>query len=104
MRKECRWATGLMVLSISAFLVACENDRPRASKAGSSDANKAFAEYAARANASPTASPGMFLLADAMDFPVQEAHLAALAKAAFSVGCSIALTKDTCSIRRCRDG
>lgn len=57
-RKESQWATGLMVLSIATFLVACENDRPRASKAGSSDANKAFAEYAARANASPTASPG----------------------------------------------
>ena len=33
----------------------------------------------------PAHLPEMFRLADAMDFPAQEAHLAALAKAAFSV-------------------
>jgi hypothetical protein len=47
-----------MVLSITTFLVACENDKPRASKTGSTDANRAFAEYAARANATPAVSPG----------------------------------------------
>ena len=57
-RKESRWATGLMVFGVTAFLVACEHERPRASKTGSTDANQAFAEYAARANASPTASTG----------------------------------------------
>jgi hypothetical protein len=56
--KESRRATRLMVLSVTAFLVACENERPRASKAGSTDANKAFAEYAARANATPGESAG----------------------------------------------
>ena len=58
MRKESRWATGLMVLGIMTFLVACENERPRAAKAGSTDANRAFAEYAARANATPAESAG----------------------------------------------
>jgi hypothetical protein len=57
-RKESQWATGLMVLGMTAFLVACEHERPRASKTGSTDANQAFAEYAARANASPTTSTG----------------------------------------------
>jgi hypothetical protein len=57
-RKESRRATELVVLSITVFLVACENDRPRASKTGSTDPNKAFAEYAARANATPGESPG----------------------------------------------
>ena len=57
-RKESRRATGLMVLGITAFLVACENERPRASKTGSTDANKAFAEYAARANTTPAESTG----------------------------------------------
>ena len=47
-----------MVLGMTAFLVACEHERPRASKTGSTDANKAFAEYAARANATPTESAG----------------------------------------------
>ena len=46
------------MLGITTFLVACENDKLRASKAGSTDANKAFAEYAARANATPAASAG----------------------------------------------
>ena len=46
------------MLGLTAFLVACEHERPRASKAGSTDANQAFAEYAARANATPTASTG----------------------------------------------
>jgi hypothetical protein len=46
------------VLGITAFLVACEHERPRASKAGSTDANQAFAEYAARANHTPAASTG----------------------------------------------
>jgi hypothetical protein len=55
-RRESRRATCLMLLSITIFLVACENDKPRASKTGSTDANRAFAEYAARANATPTAS------------------------------------------------
>jgi hypothetical protein len=57
-RKESRRATGLMVLSMTVCLAACEGDRPRTSKTGSTDANQAFAEYAARANASPSASPG----------------------------------------------
>src|ERR1700722_4951710 len=57
-RKESRWATGLMVVGTAAFLVACEHKRPRASKTGSDDANKAFAEYAARANSTATATPG----------------------------------------------
>jgi hypothetical protein len=57
-RKECRWATGLTMLGMAAFLVACEHKRPRASKTGSPDANQAFAEYAARANTSPTAPTG----------------------------------------------
>jgi hypothetical protein len=47
-----------MVLGMTAFLVGCEHERPRASKTGSTDANQAFAEYAARANSSPTASTG----------------------------------------------
>jgi hypothetical protein len=55
-RKESRRVTGLMMLCIATLLGACENDRPRASKTGSTDANKAFAEYAARANATPAAS------------------------------------------------
>ena len=46
------------MLSITTFLVACENERPRASKTGSTDANRAFAEYAARANATPAESGG----------------------------------------------
>ena len=57
-RKVSRRATALMVLSITTFLVACENDKPHASKTGSTDANRAFAEYAARANATPGASAG----------------------------------------------
>lgn len=46
------------MLGIATFLAACENDKPRASKTGSTDANRAFAEYAARANATPAVSPG----------------------------------------------
>jgi hypothetical protein len=85
-RKAAWRATGLIVFSITTFLVACENDKPRASKTGSTDPNRAFAEYATRANASPAALPGMFRLEDGMDFPAREVHLVALAKAAFSLG------------------
>jgi len=46
------------MLGMTAFLVACEHERPHAAKTGSTDANQAFAEYAARANASPTAATG----------------------------------------------
>jgi hypothetical protein len=46
------------MLGAAAFLVACEHKRPRASKTGSPDANQAFAEYAARANTSPSAPTG----------------------------------------------
>ena len=70
MRKECRRVTGLMVLGITTFLVACENDKPRASKTGSTDANKAFAEYAARANATPVVSPGNVPSRGRNGFPV----------------------------------
>jgi hypothetical protein len=55
-RKESRWATGLIVLGITAFLVACENEGAGASKTGTTDPNTAFAEYGARTNtpAGPT--------------------------------------------------
>ncbi len=46
------------MLGLTAFLVACEHERHRGSKTGSTDANKAFAEYAARANTTPTAPTG----------------------------------------------
>jgi hypothetical protein len=84
-RKESRRATELVVLSITVFLVACENDRPRASKTGSADPNKAFAEYAAARTPPPANLPGLVRLEDVMDFPAREAHLVGLAKAAFSV-------------------
>ena len=57
MRKESRWATGLIVLGITAFLVACENEGAGASKTGTTDPNTAFAEYGARAN-TPTGPTG----------------------------------------------
>jgi hypothetical protein len=55
-RKESRWATGLVVLGITAFLTACQNEGGGASKTGTTDPNTAFAEYGARANtpAGPT--------------------------------------------------
>ena len=57
MRKESRWATGLIVLGLTAFIAACENGGVGASKTGTTDANTAFAEYGARAN-TPTGPTG----------------------------------------------
>ena len=57
MRKELRWATGLIVLGITAFLAACQNGEAGASKTVTSDPNAAFAEYAARAS-TPTGPTG----------------------------------------------
>ena len=56
-RKESRWATGLIVLGIAAFLAACENGGAGASKTGTTDPNTAFAEYGARTN-TPTEPTG----------------------------------------------
>jgi hypothetical protein len=63
-----------MVRSITTFLFACENDRPRASKTGSTDANKAFAEYAAARMATRANPPEMYRLEEVMDLPVREAR------------------------------
>jgi hypothetical protein len=56
-RKESRWATGLIVLGITAFLAACENGGAGASKTGTTDPNAAFAEYGARTS-TPTGPTG----------------------------------------------
>jgi len=55
-RKESWWATGLIVLGITAFLAACKNGGAGASKT-ETDPNTAFAEYGARTN-TPTGPPG----------------------------------------------
>jgi hypothetical protein len=55
--KGPRWAIGLIVLGITAFLAACENGGAGASKTGTTDPNAAFAEYGARTN-TPTGPPG----------------------------------------------
>ena len=52
MRKESRWATGLIVLGITAFLAACQNGGVGSSKTGTTDPNTAFAEYGARTSTS----------------------------------------------------
>ena len=57
MRKESRWATGLIVLGTTAFFTACQNGGARASKTGTTDPNTAFAEYGARTN-TPTGPTG----------------------------------------------
>jgi hypothetical protein len=56
-RKESRWATGLIVLGITVFLAACQNGGAGASNTGTTDPNTAFAEYGARTN-TPTGPTG----------------------------------------------
>jgi hypothetical protein len=49
-RKESRWATGLIVLGTTTLLTACQDEGAGASKTGTTDPNTAFAEYGARSN------------------------------------------------------
>jgi hypothetical protein len=81
--KESRWATGLIVLGITAFLAACENGGTGTSKTGTTDPNTAFAEYGARTN-TPTGPTGNVSARSGSGFSGGAGALSGVAKAAFS--------------------
>jgi len=91
-RKESRWATGLIVLGITAFFLPHAKMEELALPKQEQQIQTQPLPNMVHVRIPLPDLPGMFRLGEALDFPADLVHEAGVAKAAFSAGLLVNFT------------